>query len=532
MIFNTTLKTFGVALGSTLLVLMNFSCNNDEFFELKAPPVTEWRTVADLELAISYPYLNTFVNSEKSIGLMTHFIHDLMSDMVRRIADNGGWQSADVYLRETEKNVSNVQSKYQPGYQTISACNFILEYLATDPFPNATEFDKANNINRIKGEALFLRGFAYYYLAQLFCPPYDPAGTNEAKVLVLRTEFANNLASALNTTRGTTEEVYQQVRSDFQEAKALLPKEWKKGMAEAYKYGRATKHVAAFYLAKTMLHMGDHTAALAELNSILDDPEKPRTLAADPRTLFTNGAQGEPFNIPEVIFYGFYSDALRTTKRHFINIYYFTNKTFPDPGDFRPWWLLSLGNDKMQEANIMVNGVLTPEWKADKRSQLWYLWKGAYKDLPNKKDPDYMVNSNIAIYVGNDDPVLMVNKYYQVPAPLYQNIPFIRSAEAYILRAAIKTEAGDNAGAAKDLDVVRERAWDTSISGPYVSLGSATFEDVDIEWIKELAFEGDRVSFLQMFRKPIGPAERNVAPILPPYEGMNWPIPVEQIDFE
>ncbi len=143
-----------------------------------------------------------------------------------------------------------------------------------------------------------------------------------------------------------------------------------------------------------------------------------------------------------------------------------------------------------------------------------------------------MVSGDIALYVGKEDPVLMVNKYYQVPYPQYQNIPFVRSAEAYILRAAIKAEAGDHAGAAQDLNVVRERAWDTSVSGPYEPLQTATFEDVDNEWIKELSFEADRLSFLQMFRKPIGPAERDVAPILPPYEGLNWPIPIEQEFFE
>jgi hypothetical protein len=358
-------------------MLINFSCDNEEFFELESPPVTEWRTIPDLELGISYPYKNTFVNGENSIGLETHIVHNMMSDMVRRIADNGGWQSAAIYLRETDTYINFQKNNYQAAYRTISACNFILDYLSTDPFADATEFDKVNNVNRIKGEALFLRGFAYYHLAQLFSPPYDPAGANDGKFLVLRTEFAKDISSALNTTRATTAEVYEQVRSDFQEAKALLPKEWKQGMAESYKYGRATKHLAAFYLAKTMLHMGDHSDALTELNSILDDPEKPRTLAPDPMTLFTNGDQASPFNNPEVIFYAFYSDPLYTSKRHPVQVYYFINKTFPDPADFRSWWIMSLDDEKMEDANIMVNDVLTPEWMADKRSQLWYLWKGA-----------------------------------------------------------------------------------------------------------------------------------------------------------
>lgn len=508
------------------------SCQNDKFFELEAPPVTEWKNISDLELAISTPYRTTFVNGEGSIGIMTHFIHLLMSDMVRRIQDNPGWMSAEVYLRETEKRVGNTESKYRPAYVTISACNFILDFLAKDPFPNASESDRQNNIDRIKGEALFLRAYNYYYLAQLHAPAYDPAGANDSRILVLRTKFSADVTTALDNAPATTKEVYDQIAADFMEAKNLLPKEWKAGMPQAYRHGRATKHAAAFYYAKTLLHMGKFAEARQELDIILSDPEKPRTLEANPEVVFENNSSGSPFNNPEVIFYGFYADELRSSLRHPINIYYFSNKLFPDPNDFRDWWIVSLDNQVMDKANIMVNKELTEEWKNDKRSKLYYLWKGADASatVKGKDNLEYMTNANIAPYVGKDDPVLMGNKYYRVPR--YQNIPLIRSAEAYILRAAIKMQDNDGTGAAADLNVVRQRAWDTTKSGPFVPLTTATWDDVDNEWIRELAFEADRVSFLQMFRKPIGPAGREgVAPVLPPYTDLYWKIPIGETDF-
>jgi starch-binding outer membrane protein, SusD/RagB family len=508
------------------------SCQDEKFFELEAPPITAWKNISDLELAISRPYRLTFVDGENSIGIMTHFIHLMMSDMVRRISDNPGWMSVEVYMRETEKRVNNTESKYRPAYLTISACNFILDFLATDPFPNASESDRTNNINRIKGEALFLRAYAYYHLAQLHAPAYDPAGANDSRILVLRTKFASDVTTALDNAPASTKEVYDQIAADFKEATSLLPKEWATGMPQAYRFGRATKHAAAFYYAKTLLHMGKYDEALTELNGILNDPQKPRGLEPDPETAFTNNSSTAPFNSPEVIFHGFYADPLRSNLRHPINIYYFVNQLFPDPNDYRDWWIISLDNQVMQRANIMVNKELTTEWKNDKRSKLFYLYKGADPSatLKGRANTEYFTNANFAPYVGKDDPVLLGNKYYRVPR--YQNMPLIRSAEAYLLRAAIKAHKNDGPGAAADLNVVRQRDWDTSKSGPYVPLTTATWDQVDVEWLKELAFEADRVSFLQMFRKPIGPAGRQgVAPVLPPYPNFYWKIPIGETDF-
>jgi tetratricopeptide (TPR) repeat protein len=523
-----------IYIGIIALVVLSsglISCNDEEFFQLEAPPETEWRNIDELERAIAFPYRNTFVNGEASIGIMTHFIHLMMSDMVRRIGENPGWQSPDIYGRNTSNRVPNTENKYRPAYVTIAATNKILDFLAGDPFPDATAANRANNINRIKGEALFLRAYSYFHLAQLHCPPYDPSGSNESKVLSIRTSFPDNVNSALDNSPSTTKEVYDQIVADFKEATELLPKQWSAGMSQAYRFGRATKHAAAFYYAKTLLHMGSHQEALQVLNSILDDPEKPRSLEPDPTTVFENNSQAAPFESPEVIFSAFYADPLRTSPRHAINIYYFTNKLFPDPADFRDWWIITLDNEVMNRCNILVDGQWTTAWEGDKRNRLYHRWKGADPNavLRGSQNNEYMTNTDIARFVQFDDPVLMVNKYYRVP--FYQNMPLVRTAEALILRAAIKAENGDGAGAAADLNVVRQRAWDESLLGPFEPLATADFAQVDIEWIKELAFEADRVSFLQMFRKPIGPAERNVPEVLPPYNGFNWNIPIGETDF-
>ena len=88
---------------------------------------------------------------------------------------------------------------------------------------------------------------------------------------------------------------------------------------------------------------------------------------------------------------------------------------------------------------------------------------------------------------------------YQDP---FQNVPIIRSAELYLMRAGIKALKGLG-GQATDLNIVRSRSWDTSIGGAYQSLtdSQVSWEVVDNEWIKELAFESDRIMWLQSFKK-------------------------------
>ena len=46
-----------------------------------------------------------------------------------------------------------------------------------------------------------------------------------------------------------------------------------------------------------------------------------------------------------------------------------------------------------------------------------------------------------------------------------------------------------------------------------------------------MAFEGDRLIWLEMFRKPIGPGDRNVPAINAPYPNLYWPIPLPETDF-
>lgn len=540
---NIKIKTRKLFTVFSMTLLLFFSgCENDKFFELDAPPITSWKTVADMELGIANAYRLSLIQNENACWNFMPFVHFGMSDIVREISVNGGWNSNITYNRDTQQRISQME-KYASCYSVILYCNNMLDFIESDPFPNATEADKTKNIGRIKGEALFLRALAYYHLLIWYTPAYETNGANDSKLLTLRLKTPKNLNLALDNTTVPTKDVYDQVVKDFTDAKALLPIKWETGMHNAYKFGRATKHAAGAFLARTLILMGRNAEALTELNGVLDDATQSRALENDPETNWLNNSATSPWNSTEVIWYGFYADInLSTSFRHNLMFHYFDNVIFPNVDDWRDWWIWSLNTNTLKRCGMLANDNTTPvSWANDKRAKLYHRFEGYNSSLPSttKYNYTYLVNRSFEGRVGLNDPVIMSKKYYRVPvtgqaktAPP-QNLPIIRSGELYLWRAALKL-AMNAGGQAADLNKVRQRAWDTAKSGAYVPLsdGEATWELLDQEWIKEMAFEGDRIVWLQMFRKPIGPGDRNVPDVNPPYANFYWQIPLGETDFK
>jgi hypothetical protein len=540
-IINSTKITKLMSVIGLTLLLTFAGCNNEEFFELDGPPVTSWKTIPDMEMGIANAYRLTIVQNESACWNFMPFVHFGQSDIVREISVNGGWNSNVTYSRDFQQRIGQTD-KYSICYQVILYCNNMIDFVDSNPFPDATEADKTKNINRIKGEALFLRALAYYHLLIWYAPAYDKDGANDSKLLSLRLETPVILDIALDNTPAATKDIYAQVVKDFTEAKSLLPIKWEAGMHNAYKFGRANKHAAGAFLARTLMQMGKYDEALTELNAVLDDASMPRTLENDPEANWMNNSATTPWNSSEVIWYGFYADInLSTAFRHNMMFHYFDNVIFPNVDDWRDWWIWSLNTKTVKRCGMLADDNSVPAgWANDKRSKLVHRWEGYDNSLPSttKYNYKYLVNRAFEGRVGKIDPVYMSSKYFRVPAfgqaktAAPQNLPIIRSAELYLWRAALKQVTGKG-GQAADLNKIRQRAWDTAKSGAYVPLtdAEANWEMIDREWIKEMNFEGDRIIWLQMFRKPIGPGDRSVADVNAPYANFFYPIPLSETDF-
>ena len=142
------------------------------------------------------------------------------------------------------------QWSWRDWYYTINVCNFILSRTGED------DSQLADNMKRIKGQALFIRGLAYYNLAGYYQNP--PLITDYTTYSTLDGLYGAN---------SSYDEVFDQVEKDFSEAMTLLPSrdeggEWSKG--------RATCGAAAGYYARALMQRHKYSEALTVLKDIMN----------------------------------------------------------------------------------------------------------------------------------------------------------------------------------------------------------------------------------------------------------------------
>jgi tetratricopeptide (TPR) repeat protein len=150
--------------------------------------------------------------------------------------DNGAEQQWEIF------NNINVQNGFankfwRLTYQMIQTANVIVEKVDA---ANLDEFDEGF-LNRVKGEALFLRSLANYHLF------------NQYKIAPVITERITT-ADAVHSPPSTGTELLDQAISDLNEAVELLPVSY----AEAQR-GRATKNSANGLLLKCLVIRGDYS---------------------------------------------------------------------------------------------------------------------------------------------------------------------------------------------------------------------------------------------------------------------------------
>ena len=139
---------------------------------------------------------------------------------------------------------------WRESYYTINVCNFILSRTTGE------DSQLSESMKRIKGQALFLRGYSYYTLAGYYQNP------------ALITDYANySSLDGLYGKNSTYDDVLDQVEKDFAEAMTLLPSrdaggEWAKG--------RATCGAAAGYYARTLMQRHKYSDALVVLKDIMN----------------------------------------------------------------------------------------------------------------------------------------------------------------------------------------------------------------------------------------------------------------------
>jgi hypothetical protein len=151
------------------------------------------------------------------------------------------------------------QWSWRDWYYTINVCNFILSRVSDD---NSTLSDR---YKRIKGQALFIRGLAYYNLTGYYQNP--ALITDYSTYSSLDGLYASNRVEGDADGNAQYDRVLDQVEKDLAEAMTLLPA---KSVGGEWAQGRATSGAAAGYYARTLMVRHKYSEALTVLKDIMN----------------------------------------------------------------------------------------------------------------------------------------------------------------------------------------------------------------------------------------------------------------------
>lgn len=214
---------------------------------------TYGNTAADLEEGVIAAY--NHIRMEGTYARVGYMIDVCRGDEV--------WNSSQVWYMPFDDLNEPItdeigQWSWRDWYYTINVCNFILSRTGDDTAQLSTQ------MQRIKGQALFIRGLAYYMLAGYYQNP--ALITDYSSYSSLDGLYASNFEVEGEDPNVQYDKVLDQVESDFAQAMDLLPSRDEGGQ---WAQGRATKGAAAGYYARTLMVRHKYSEALTVLKAII-----------------------------------------------------------------------------------------------------------------------------------------------------------------------------------------------------------------------------------------------------------------------
>jgi starch-binding outer membrane protein, SusD/RagB family len=210
-------------------------------------------------------------NMEEARGLLNNYNTTFNYPVILILVDDNLYYSESNYNRLSPKNqqcyiwdpATDVEDVWVDMYGRMVPLNAVIQF-ASDPTINAS----AEERNQVKGPALFLRGFNYFTLSQIFVPPYSRATADLPLGMPLR--IYSNVQDPQSKKRSTVQQTYDQVLSDLKQATSLLPtvplfKTWPSKAA-------ALGMLARVYLVMSKYDSALHYAQLSlqQNNSLMD----------------------------------------------------------------------------------------------------------------------------------------------------------------------------------------------------------------------------------------------------------------------
>ena len=380
------------------------------------------------------------------------------------------------------------QWSWRDWYYTINVCNFILSRTGED------DTQLAENMKRIKGQALFIRGLAYYNLAGYYQNP--PLITSYSTYSSL---------DGLYGTNNSSDEVYDQMEKDFSEAMTLLPSrdaggEWAKG--------RATCGAAAGYYARALMQRHKYSEALDVLKDIINKKYGTYKLTADYGDNFREGSayENNSESLFEVQFLDYGSQGVddewtpvntspNATQGSAIESNY-------APGDFGGWadisaspWLYQLFKQEKTKAGKLdprlywTIGTYENDWENYANGNVCYTKELTIADTIKTNN----TNGGLPIAKNTN---LRTNRYEKVVAGLHDgiNLRMMRYSDVLLRAAECENEVNGPTQQAIDwINEVRQRAGLEDLQLSDFSSKDKLFEQIaNVERPKEFGCEYGR----------------------------------------
>ena len=351
------------------------------------------------------------------------------------------WQATRGFNKTSDHGPS--ENMWEGHYELINRANNVIAF--TDGLDEVDDAATEDDVNRLVGQARFLRALGYFNLVRLYAHPVGDLGQEafsdvREEGVPLVTEPTEEVGEELEVPRSTVQEVYGQIAEDLETAESLLGPVDRDGI-------RANELSATALLAKVRLYQEQWGEARDLAEEVINSGSF--QLSSDPLAPFTQGAGNS-----ELIF------AVRNTADDNSGVNAFpTSFYLPDAlGGRGEMEVVEDFAAQFEEGDLRgFGGETAPEGD-------FLMYELADNLHPNKWTSD----------VNSDD------------------IPVLRLAEMYLIAAEAHVRAGDGdeATAREYLNTVRERAGASSVPGTLS--GTALLDEIIDERKRELAFEGDQ----------------------------------------
>jgi starch-binding outer membrane protein, SusD/RagB family len=315
--------------------------------------------------------------------------------------------------------------------------------------------------SRLEGEALLVRGMLYFELVRMYGLPFEAGAANAQLGVPLVLKATTTLEQGTTqTARATVAAVYDQVIADLAKAASLLPETTSKNV-------RATKFVAHAFLARVYMQQGNYAAALTQANTVINSGNY--SLNSSVAAAFSN----------------------RNTRESIMEIQQNDQNNAGTSNDGLTTFYASLGGIGRGDVRVETDFQDLYETNDLRRADLLYEGTGRRAGR------------------------LRTGKYVDYGA----NIPLIRLAEMYLIRAEANFRLGNLLGAdnpTADVNRIRRRA------GASEKL-LVTLDDILRERQLELAFEGHRIHDIKRTKGTTGTFAYNDPKLV-------YPIPKREMD--